>query len=363
MSGRPEARSVSKSIGSGLHGLSLAKLSIQPDIGVPTDADTLLGKGPSRLTMSTSKDAKRKLIDTEDLPLGLVKALVAATLQWTTQQARYFRQIAKDSMSHTVVRNAQGGFEVNVNFHRVRVPGSALNKKIDLPAPFEAPRDPLIQTVPQDTYNELEQAVWGYLAGKPPQSEDVEEFGPELTEKVKIALKNGPWEGLEIQKGRIRSHRDASTKSPSWHNDASNPLSEEVVTFYVRYNKGDGPLCDEQMPRMVKGPVPWVDMEQIAIRVLGPLGFLDLGSDVNFNGGPMNSLKSTYDRYIKDGINSAYFEVVPWPKNAFVRVSGTFHVGPNPTRKGQPKPGERKGRTFLAFRTGRTVADSMKATP
>ena len=311
---------------------------------------------------------KRKLSDTEDLPLGLVKALVAATLQWTTHKAHYHLQIAKDSMSHTVVRNAQGGFEVNVDFHKVRSPSTLKHVTIDLPAPFEAPQDPLIQTVPQDTYNALERAVWDHMAGKQiMRREDFESFGPELTEQMKIALNNGPWEGLEIQNPRIRMHHDTSTNSPMWHNDASNPLSEEVVTFYVRYRPEDGPLRDEQMPRIVKGPVPWVDMEQLARDVLWPLGFLYFGPlktyKVDFNGGPLNSLKSTYDRYIKDGINSKYFEVVPWPKNAFVRVSGTFHMGPNPTRKVQSKPDKRNGRIFLAFRTGRTVADSMKETP
>ena len=319
----------------------------------------------TKIPIVTTIDGKRKLGDTNDLPLELVRALVTATLQWTTHKVRFHLQIDKGSMRHTVVRNAQGGFEVNVYFRFARSDVSTeKHVTIALPAPFEAPKNPLTQNVSQTTYDALEQAVWSHLKGKHMPLEDFESFGPELTNLIKTVLNNGPWKGLDIQKQRIRLHSDASTKSPKWHNDASNPLSEEVVTFYVRYNSRDEPLGDEQMPRMVQGPVPWVDMEEIAKSVLRAVGHDRNSVDLVFNGGPLDSLKNTYDRYIKDGINSGHFTVVPWPKNAFVRVSGTFHVGPAtlPTQQGQSKPDKRKGRIFLAFRTGRTVADSMRDT-
>ena len=302
---------------------------------------------------------KRKLSDTD--PIELVRALVEAALLWTTHKARAHRQIHKSTMRHTVVEKEQGGFEVDVHFRKESSTASTTNHvKIDLPAPFEAPRAPLIQTVTQDTYNRLEQAVWDHLTGKHVSPfEDEESFGPELTDLIETALKDGPWGGCEIQKPRIRVHGDASTKTPLWHNDASNPRSEEIVTFYVRSGKGHAPLSAERMPRIVQGPVPWVDMEQIAESVLRALGF-DFSS-MDFNGGPLPSLKSKYDRYIRDGINSKHFEVVPWPENAFVRVSGTFHAGPAPGRWNQSNPDVRKGRIILAFRTGRTVADSMNA--
>ena len=328
----------------------------------PQDMLTSLRKIPIVMTI----DGKRKLDETADLQLELVRALVTATLQWTTHKKQNRLQIYRDTMHHTVVRNAQGGFEVNVHFRFARSEASTeKDVTFALPAPFEAPPDPLTQQVDDNTYDALEQAIWSYLKGKNMSLYDLESFGPELTNLIKTVLNDGPWKDLDIQKPRIRLHRDGSTKSPKWHNDASNPNSEEVVTFYVRHNPNDNALDDERMPRFVKGPVPWVDMEETARSVLravwrGKSTFIS--DDLDFNGGPLDSLKSTYDRYIKDGINAGYFTLHPWPKNAFVRVSGTFHVGPppRPTRQGQSQTDERKGRIFIAFRTGRTVADSMK---
>lgn len=318
----------------------------------------------SKLLLVPTTDGKRKVSETDDLALNLVSALVNATLQWTTHKARYGHQIYKDTMRHTVVRNDQGGFEVNVHYRFVRSsPSTEEHVTITLPAPFEAPQAPLTQQVDQTTYEKLEQAVWSHLQGMHIPLEDLDGFGPELTNLIKTALGSGPWKGLDLKEPKIRLHRDASTHAPKWHNDARNPLSEEIVTFYVRYKKYDGPLDDERMPRIVQGAVPWVDMEDIAKRVLRAVGlgkYADI--PISFNGGPLDSLRNTYDLHIADGIRSGHFTVQPWPKNAFVRVSGTFHAGPPAAKKrpGQPKTDDRKGRIFLSFKTGRTVSESMK---
>ena len=319
----------------------------------------------ARIPIFTAIDGKRKLGDTNDLPLELVSSLVKATLQWTTHKVRFQYQIDKDTMRHTVVRNAQGGFEVDVHFRFAR---SSIEKHvtITLPAPFEAPQDLLTQHVDQNTYDVLERAIWNHAKGLTPQLDDFESFGTELTDLIRTVMNEGPWKDLGVQYPRIRLHRDASTRSPKWHNDASNPLSEEIITFYVRYNGRDEPLDDERMPRFVKGPVPWVDMVDVAQRVLHAVGYNSTvtESTLGFTGGPLDSLQSTYDHFIREGVKSGIFTVHYWPKRSFVRVSGTFHVGPPPRRKrpGQDKIDERKGRIIISFRTGRTVADSMRAT-
>jgi len=317
----------------------------------------------SKLLLVPATDGKRKVSETDDLALNLVSALVNATLQWTTHKARYAYQLYKDTMRHTVVRNDQGGFEVNVHYRFERSsPSTEKHVTITLPAPFEAPQAPLFQQVDQTTYEKLERAVWSRLEKKHIPLEDLHGFGPELTNLIETALGSGPWKGLNLEEPKIRVHRDASTHAPKWHNDASNPLSEEIVTFYVRHKENDVPLDHERMPRIVQGAVPWVDVEDIAKRVLSAVG-LGRYDDLRFNGGPLDSLKNTYDLHIADGIRSGHFTVQPWPKNAFVRVSGTFHIGPPAAKKrpGQPKTDDRKGRIFIHFKTGRTVSESMKA--
>lgn len=318
----------------------------------------------SKLSTVPTIDGKRKLSETDDLALNLVSALVNATLRWTTQKARYAYQIYSDTMRHTVVRNDQGGFEVNVHFRFVRSnPSTEKHVTITLPAPFKAPQAPLIQHVDQTTYMNFERAVWDQLRATHIGLDDVDGFGPELTNLIETALGSGPWNGLSVKEPKMRLHRDASTRSPKWHNDASNPLSEEIVTFYVRFNQNDGPLDDERMPRIVQGAVPWVDMEDISKRVLSAVGLGRFAEDIAFNGGPLDSLQSTYHLHIEDGIRSGHFTAQPWPKVAFVRVSGTFHVGPPAAKKrpGQPKTDDRKGRILLSFKTGRTVSESMQA--
>jgi len=319
-------------------------------------------------------DGKRKLEAMADLPLGLVRALVTVILNWTTQKVRFHNQLDKNTMHHEVERNAQGGFEVRVHFRSARSAEDETSEKhvtVVLPAPFDAPTEPLAMPVDQVTYESLEQAILKHTKETRSYGDDLESFGPAVMALLQtvVGAKDSPWEGLEIQRPRIRFHGDASTQSPRWHNDAPNPHSDEIVTFYVRSNPQNAPLADEEMPRFVRGPVPWMDMLTIGISVLDAIGFssgTSSASDyMNSDSGPLDSLQSAYSRFIKDGINSRHFVISTWPKRAFVRVSGTFHMGPTPFKKqkGGPESDPRKGRVFISFKTGRTVADSMKPKP
>lgn len=328
----------------------------------------------SLLQLCPTSAPKRKLDDEGDLPLALVRSLVSVALNWASQKARFWRQLHKESLQYTVDRNTEGGFDVRLRFRRARGADDASTEKqvtISLPPPFAAPLKPLTMAVDQNTYESLEKAILKHVAETRylgDIQDDLESFGPEVTELLKGVLdaKDSPWQGLQIQDPkRIRMHFNASTYSPKWHNDAATPGSEEVVTFYVRNNPSNAPLADENLPRIVSGDVPWVDHIQIAVTVLRAVGFNEDTETVAGNGGPAPSLASAYSRFIDDGVNSGHFVVDPWPKLSFVRVSGTFHIGPKPFRKqkGGPERDPRSGRVFIAFRTGRTVAQSMATEP
>lgn len=345
-------------------GLSLGALGLKPDSTpiVPTNL--------ALLQLCPTSAPKRKLDDdVSDLPLLLVRSLVSVVLNWATQKTRFWRQLHKETMQYTVDRNTQGGFDVRLRFRRARSADDASSERqitISLPPPFAAPPKPLSMAVDQNTYESLERAILKHVTKQRYQGttqDDLESFGPEVMELLRHVLdaKDSPWQGLPIQNPKIRMHADASTASPKWHNDAANPDTDEIVTFYVRNNPANAPLADENMPRIVRGDVPWVDHVQIAVTLLRAVGFDVDGDTILANGGPSESLASAYHRFIDDGINSGHFAVDPWPKRSFVRVSGTFHIGPKPFRKqkGGLERDPRNGRVFIVFRTGRTVAESM----